>query len=1525
MQKSPAFSLLRFPLIFAALIFFGDLTSQTFPPGFSQVKVGTVYYPTALAKTPDGRIFVCEKAGRVKVVKNGVILSTAFVQLNNVEETNERGLGGIAIDPDFTGNHYVYLYYTTTNPVRNRLSRFIANGDVAQSGSETVLVEFEANVNSIHNGGGMAFGPDGKLYLAMGDDKVSSNAQSLSTHKGKLLRMNRDGSPAAGNPFSGSTAAARIWAYGFRNPFSISIDPGTGKIFVNDVGEGAWEEINDATTMGKNFGWPGSEGNSTNPAYTNPVLAYHHTNGTLLQTGCAVSGGGFFRPSSTNYPTQYIGKYFYVDYCNDWINYITTSGGTPVNFASNVNGAPIGVLEGPDGNLYYMSIAQSGLYKIVYNGGAAPVITQQPSSQTVSAGQQAVFVVGASGAGPLQYQWTKNGVNIQGANSATYIVQNAQTTNQGQYRVVVSNGYGSMTSSSASLTVTGFNGKPVASISLPAPGSMYRGGDTIYFSGNATDNEDGTLAASAFTWVVQFHHDAHIHPGPNIPQGVKSGSFIVPTTGESSANVKYRLVLYVRDSQNGRDTVTRDVLPHTTKITFRSSPPGMQIAFEGQPKPTTYTILAVERMKFSMEAPSPQSKGDSSYAFVSWQHGGPASQTITVPANDATYTAQFDATGTASCAASGQILREYWSNITTTSVNDIPVGSAPTGTNMLTIFEGPVNSGDRYGSRIRGFICAPVTGTYNFYIASDNSSELWLSTDDNPQNKKKIAYVSGYTLRGEWTKYPEQKSAAIPLVKGNRYYVEVLHRENDQGDHVAVGWKLPNGIYERPIPGKYLSPPSGSVNPPPPVSCAATGYISREVWTNVQGTDVTNIPLTTPPAIKTTMTQFKTVSNSGDYYGERIRGYICPPTTGSYVFWISSDDNSELYLGSNESPSTRQRIAFVKGYTASQEYTKYPSQQSSPVTLQANKKYYIEALHKEGTQGDNLSVGWQLPGGALERPIPGSRLSPFSEALQVSITAPPDGSTAPAGSQIVIEAAATGGSGSYSKMEFFNGSIKLGEDYAAPFAHTIASAQSGTYHLTAKVTDSGGGIASSQDHHIFVSASAACTGTGYITRELWNNVTGTSVGDIPVSTQPSTKQQLNIFRSTAEIGDNYGQRFRGYICPPVTGAYEFYISSDDNSELWLGTGSQPSSKQLIASVYGWTFPEEWYKYPSQKSAAVMLTAGTKYYIEALHKEGDQGDHLAVGWKLPGGALEQPIPGKRLVPFEEVPVAVCEASIQPGSSTTFCNGGSVKLVANQGAGFNYQWKKNDIDIPGATSRTLHVTQEGSYQVKIFYAGCNAWSAPTYVTVNDYLTARITPGGPTTFCEGENVKLYGNTCDDYLYQWKLNGDDIPGANSHSYVATQAGDYQLKIISGSSISWSALQTVEVNPCGSARIAQQQPADTTSEASDSRISDPSPSDVMALSPAAQRGFNLRVFPNPTTGMFTFDYCIEETKSEIVEVKVISVASGKLVYVRKPELVSGCVQANIGLSGDLPVGVYVLQIVVGEKTESTKLILCRQ
>src|SRR5262245_55576226 len=178
------------------------VVAATLPAGFTEALVaGGLSSPTAMQFAPDGRLFVCEQGGNLRVIKNGALLATQFVSLT-VSSVGERGLLGVAFDPDCSVNQFVYVYYTATSPaVHTRISRFTANGDVAVSGSEVVLLDLDTLSATNHNGGALNFGPDGKLYAAVGENAVGSNAQTLNNLLGKVLRINADGSIPTDNPF----------------------------------------------------------------------------------------------------------------------------------------------------------------------------------------------------------------------------------------------------------------------------------------------------------------------------------------------------------------------------------------------------------------------------------------------------------------------------------------------------------------------------------------------------------------------------------------------------------------------------------------------------------------------------------------------------------------------------------------------------------------------------------------------------------------------------------------------------------------------------------------------------------------------------------------------------------------------------------------------------------------------------------------------------------------------------------------------------------------------------------------------------------------------------------------------------------------------------------------------------------------------------------------------------------------------------------------------------------------------------
>jgi glucose/arabinose dehydrogenase len=375
------------------------------PAGFTDTLLAdNIGGPTALAFTPDNRMLVTTQSGQIRVYTlDGTLLNTAFTFPSSALCSNfERGLLGIAVDPNFASNNYIYVYYTFRNgatqcsgssqPV-NRVSRFVlpANNTISAA-SETVLVDNIPSTNGNHNAGDLNFGKDGLLYIAAGDAGTGGNlARQRNNLAGKILRVNADGTPASSNPWfaelgarrcgdpagsSGTGNCQEIFAYGLRNPFRFAFDPNAAgvRFFINDVGQNTWEEINEGQA-GADYGWneregPCPSGSNCNPAgnlpsaYTDPLHWYGRS------VGGSITGGGAFVPDGIGWPAAYTGAYLFADYISGNIfrlNRTSTSGidqWTRSNFATSLGGSSAVHLRfGPfDATqaLYYTTYASGG-------------------------------------------------------------------------------------------------------------------------------------------------------------------------------------------------------------------------------------------------------------------------------------------------------------------------------------------------------------------------------------------------------------------------------------------------------------------------------------------------------------------------------------------------------------------------------------------------------------------------------------------------------------------------------------------------------------------------------------------------------------------------------------------------------------------------------------------------------------------------------------------------------------------------------------------------------------------------------------------------------------------------------------------------------------------------------------------------------------------------------------------------------------------------------------------------------------
>lgn len=371
---SIAFGLL---LLLSIYIFaYNKLALAAVPSGFTDTLFAAGFGDRLIAMqfSPDGRLFVSEKGGKVRIVKNGTLLPTPYVTIA-VNTSEERGLYGVEFDPNYVTNRFVYIYYTNTSQ-KNRISRFTTdptNPDIALPNSELILID---NIDSgiYHQGGALHFGPDGKLYIGVGDATVSSNGQNLNTLPGKILRINSDGTIPSDNPFVGQAGKrGEIWAYGLRNPYTFAFQPGTGLMYINDVGNSTWEELN-VGQKGANYGWPTCEGVCSTPNMVNPIYAYSHNGASAAITGAAFNTGN-------NFPAQYANDYFFGDYSQDFIKSFDIQTQQATSFGTQTM-YPADLRFGPDGLLYYMSVELKQIHRISY--GAAPTPTPLPGSGQVT-------------------------------------------------------------------------------------------------------------------------------------------------------------------------------------------------------------------------------------------------------------------------------------------------------------------------------------------------------------------------------------------------------------------------------------------------------------------------------------------------------------------------------------------------------------------------------------------------------------------------------------------------------------------------------------------------------------------------------------------------------------------------------------------------------------------------------------------------------------------------------------------------------------------------------------------------------------------------------------------------------------------------------------------------------------------------------------------------------------------------------------------------------------------------------------
>ena len=603
------------------------------PAGFVDEAVAGVSAPTAIAFTPDGRMLVTTQPGQLQVRPAPYASAVTALDLSalpgvgSVVCTNgERGLLGVAVDPEFAANRFVYLYYTFNGPAgcKNRVARFVLpDSNTVDPASQVVLVDNIHSTAGNHNGGDVQFGRDGLLYVTVGDggcdyanDSGCGGANDASRDRnvliGKVLRVTRDGDIPAGNPFQGpgtarcnvtgsttpGTVCQETFAWGLRNPFRFAFDPGSvaTRFFLNDVGQNAWEEI-DVGEAGVDYGWNCREGDNANPnagascagfppasppasPYRPPVYEYGRS------TGCGSITGGAFVPRGA-FSTDYDGHYLFADYnCGKIFRLasVPAADNTAVELAYGL-GPVVHLRFGPAAGgqaLYYTTYNYPGqgsqIRRVRYTGSAsrAPVaaLTAQPSSGTPPL---LVTLDGSASSDPdgnlpLRYLWSfgDGSPDTETTSTSTAHTYAAPGTFVAALRVRDTTG---LVSDPATVLVSVGNTAPRVAISAPLPTARFRVGQSVTVTGSATDPEDGPLPADALSFTVLLHHEQHTHPflGPITGASV---SFTYPAPEDlAAARTSYLEVRVTATDRFGASaTAAQNLLPNKLDLAFATSP-----------------------------------------------------------------------------------------------------------------------------------------------------------------------------------------------------------------------------------------------------------------------------------------------------------------------------------------------------------------------------------------------------------------------------------------------------------------------------------------------------------------------------------------------------------------------------------------------------------------------------------------------------------------------------------------------------------------------------------------------------------------------------------------------------------------------------------------------------------------------------------------------------------------------------------------------------------------------------------------
>lgn len=769
----------------------------------------------------------------------------------------------------------------------------------------------------------------------------------------------------------------------------------------------------------------------------------------------------------------------------------------------------------------------------------------------------------------------------------------------------------------------------------------------------------------------------------------------------------------------------------------------------------------------------------------------------------------------------GEFIQEIWLDVSGGTLDALLAkADYPTRPHLVrktNSLSGPRNWGDQYGARTRGFITPPATGDYTFWVSGDEVAALFLSPNADEADAEMIAYTPARTSENEWRRFPEQRSATIRLVKGQKYYLELLYVETWSSDYHAAAWSRGDGPIET-ISGEFFIPLQPETTTTPdfdatstfaveaghaqelrspdsattlkgralriqssfevastlwtqvsgPVTAAiatpaaletrvtlpaegvytfqlaitagevtasdvvqitrspalssSTGGFTREVWRSIDGSavaDLTSNPrFPARPDIVETISSLTGPFNWDDRYGSRLSGYIIAPRSGPYTFYLSSDDSAELRLSPTAAPAAA--VAIASSTSGSIGSYRNASQVSAPINLVAGQRYYIEVLHKEYWGNDHVQVAWSygdqraptpIGGGFLEPAKPG--IAPINESLQEYAYAGPDRRYYAPTSRVELDGKILrrGSEDLFKSFEWtYLGDVEnVVIDDPNSLRSGVTLPEQGSYAFRLAISASG------QTHYDDVTITVLpplADDTGGLLRAVWLNSRGESIADMlvndPALSSPTFEDVLPNLEIPRNWSDQYATRLIGYIHPPATGDFTFWLAADDQAELWISSSDNPTQSLFAANITSSVNPREWDKRAQQKYGPVRLEKGKKYFVEVLHQESIYNDHLAVAWAGPGLNDREVITAGYLSPAFEASAFEAEILALAGSDATLLwPNGSINLAAkafDQNPGpksLTYQWSSTDERVafsrPNGLSGQASFPGPGAYEV------------------------------------------------------------------------------------------------------------------------------------------------------------------------------------------------------------------------------------